>query len=336
MPLPLIPLIVAGAAAGATAIAGKKGYDSVKNMKETKRLASDIEEKYQEAYDSFDTGRLNVNNAFEEYGEEKLTILDGSMSEFIGVFSQLKNVDFSDRTVIDRLDKGSNVDLFMREIKKQTVEASKVLAAGVSSIAGGGLAAMGALGAATTFGAATTGTALASLTGVAATNATLAFFGGGSLAAGGLGMAGGMVVLGGIALAPALAIGSVIFASSTEKKLEEMKIQQAEIEVEREKLLSAKNVMFKIEKYTLRMKRLAVEVDTLFTRKISELAEIIEEYGVDYSRYTESQKVITQQAYTLAVTMKHLLDTPILTEEGELSPMLKDTISVTKEKLSRC
>lgn len=334
MPLPLIPFIVAGVAAASAAVAGKKGYDSIQNVQETKTLAVKIERNYKEKYDDFEQARNEVNREFENYGAEKFDILEGSMSDFVAVFSKLKNVDFTDNTIIENLDKVKDVNLFMQEVEKQTIVAGQVLKVGISSVAGGGLAAMGALGAATTFGAASTGTALASLSGVAATNATLAFFGGGSLAAGGLGMAGGMAVLGGIALAPALAIGSLIFAASTEKKLEKMKTKQVEIEVEQQKLQSAKVVMTKISRYTKKMRMLAVQVNELFEDSVDSLSSIIDRCGIDYQNFSETQKIKVQQTYMLAVTMKHLLDTAILDGEGELSSSLTDVIEVTTDRIS--
>ena len=76
-------------------------------------------------------------------------------------------------------------------------------------------------------------------------------------------MAGGAAVLGGIALAPALALGSVIFAASTKKKLEEMKIKREEINVEIEKLKSAISILKEIQTYTVKLSDLTTETDNL-------------------------------------------------------------------------
>lgn len=334
MPLPFIPLVVAGAVAASTAIAGKKGYDSYQNIKETKDIAESVERTYKSTFNQFEQTRIKTNEQFEQYGKEKLDILNGSLTSFVSTFKKLKHVDFSNKTMIDSIDKVADIDLFMKEVEKQTVKAAQVMTSGVSAIAGGGLAAMGAMGAATTFGLASTGTAIASLSGVAATNATLAFFGGGSLAAGGLGMAGGMAVLGGIVLAPALALGSIIFASSTEKKLEEMKKQKAEVEVEIAKLNSAKGIMTEISNYTVKVSQLAQSIDKLLTKYVGELAQVILVRGNDYRNFQLSEKEITKHTYELAVIMKHLLDSPIIDEEGKLSSALAGTITTTEKLLS--
>jgi cell division protein FtsB len=335
MPLPLIPLVVAGAVAASTAIAGKKGYDSYQNIKETKDIAESTEKRYKAAFQAFEQTRKQTNEHFEQYGREKLEILNGSMADFVTEFKKLKHVDFSNHTAIDSLDKVKDIDLFMREVEKQTIQAAQIMSSGVSAIAGGGLAAMGAMGAATTFGLASTGTAIASLSGVAATNATLAFFGGGSLAAGGLGMAGGMVVLGGIALAPALALGSIIFASSTEKKLEQMKKQKAEVDVEIAKLHSAQAIMKEIGNYTMKVHELAKNVDELLAKYVGILTQVIEGRGTDYRSFHLHEKELTKHTYELVVVMKHLLDTPIIDEAGNISTALEETIQITQQHVAK-
>ncbi|MGG0240784.1 hypothetical protein [Bacillus rhizoplanae] len=331
MPLPFIPLIVAAGAATATAVAGKKGHESYKNMKETKNIAESMETRYKNTFNAFDKARQDTNTQFEKYGELKLNILNSTMKEFISEFKKLKNVDFTDNTTIDSLEDVSDSKHFMQEIEKQVIAASDLLKSGISAIAGGGLAAFGALGATTMFGAASTGTAIASLSGVAATNATLAFLGGGSLAVGGLGMAGGMVVLGGIALAPALALGSVIFAASTKKKLEEMKIQREEVKVEIEKLKSATSILKEIQTYTVKLSDLTVQTNKLFADYIKTMRFLIYKKGNNYRNFSNDEQLTIRYVAELAVILKKLLDTPVIDEDGKRSTILEDVLKNTKK-----
>ncbi|WAA11972.1 hypothetical protein [Fervidibacillus halotolerans] len=333
MPLPLIPLIVAGATAASAAIAGKKGYDSYQNIKETKAIAEKLESKYGVAHSRLEKARKATNNTFEKYGLLKLEILDHSMKNFVDTFKQIKNVHFKDEAVTQEFVAKTDLEEFIVDIEKQVVKANHVFAAGATSIAGGGLAAMGAIGATTAFASASTGTAIASLSGIAAKNATLAFLGGGALSAGGLGVAGGTMVLGGIALAPALAIGSLIFSSTTEKKLEEMYKKKAEIEAEIQKINSAINVMKQIERTTIEMYKMTESTKELFDEKIKQMKDVIYKNGVDYNNYSEKDKNIIYQNYKLAVIMKEILNTSILTEDGELAPNLNDFIKEQKQKI---
>ena len=226
------------------------------------------------------------------------------------------------------------VEQFVLNIEKQVIKAGQIMTAGIASIAGGGLAAMGALGATTTFAAASTGTAIATLSGIAAQNATLAFLGGGSLAAGGLGIAGGTMVLGGIALAPALAIGSLIFAASTEKKLEEMYAKKAEVNTEVEKLSSASTVMDKIRLTTISMQELAESTDHLLKVNIRKMATIIGSVGVDYRKYSIEEQKTVHANYKLAIIMRDILNTTILNEDGNLVPNIQSVITTEQQKLS--
>jgi len=334
MPLPLIPLLVAGATAVSAAVAGKKGYDSYQNMKETKELAEQLELKYKKAYKQFETTRNKTNTTFENYGLLKLQILDGSMKKFIHTFQKIKHVEFTDQSVTEEFVTNTDINEFVLNIEKQVIKAGQVMTVGIASLAGGGLAAMGALGATTTFAAASTGTAIATLTGIAAQNATLAFLGGGALSAGGLGIAGGTMVLGGIALAPALAIGSLIFAASTEKKLEEMYAKKAEVNAEVEKLKSASNVMMQIRKTTLAMHELADSADQLFSRYIGEMENIILQKGNDFRRYSQEEKSIIHNNYKMAVIIKEILNTTILNDKGQLTENLNSVIEVNKKYIT--
>ena len=334
MPLPLIPFIVAGVAAVSAAVAGKKGYDSYQNIQETNELAQQLESKYKSTYEKFETSRNNTNDDFEKYGLLKLSILDGSMKDFIETFKHIKNVNFTGEAVTDNFVSSKDIDQFVLNIEKQVVKAGQVMTSGIASLAGGGLAAMGAVGATSSLAAASTGTAIASLSGIAAQNATLAFLGGGALSAGGLGIAGGTMVLGGIALAPALAIGSLIFAASTQKKLEEMYAKKAEVNAEVEKLKSAINVMTQISSTTENMHDLADSTNKLFLDNINKMKVIINQRGNDFKSYIVEEQVIIHNSYKLATIMKDILNTTILNNEGNLMPNIQSVITAEKRKIS--
>lgn len=333
MPLPFLPLLVAGAVAASTAVAGKKGYDSYQNMKETKELAAELQRKYKNAYNKFEDKKDATNEKFENYGRLKLEILNDTMKHFVESFKQIKHVEFKDEAEIESLVTSSDVGQLVIMIEQQVVKAGQILTAGAASLAGGGLAAMGAVGATTTFAAASTGTAIASLSGIAAQNATLAFLGGGSLATGGLGIAGGTMVLGGIALAPALALGSLIFAATTEKKLEEMYTKKAEVDAEVQKLTSATAVLTKIELTTKNMYELATSVKKLFDREINKMDAILSLKGLDFRHYTKEEQETIHQNYKFAIIMRDILNISILNEDGELVPNIQQLITAEKRKI---
>jgi hypothetical protein len=333
MPLPLIPAIVAAATAVSAAYGVKKGVDATSDLKKAKDIMTNLESKYKKVFHNFEQQRNTTNNAFETLGRTKLSVLAGTMNDFVTSFEKLKNVDFTDQTSFHTIEDISDSRRLLQDIKKQALHAVEVLGTGVTSVAGGAAAAFGAVGAAVAFASASTGTAIASLSGVAATNATLAFFGGGSLAAGGLGMAGGTLVLGGIALAPALAIGGALFASTAKKKLEEAKAEKAKIEVEMKKLEATTETMHSIEQKTLVMNRLTQQLDKILREYVSAMQQVISTSGVDYKAYGATEKKVIFQSYQYAETLKKVLDQPIIDENGVLHKNINDTIKVAEKKL---
>lgn len=71
---------------------------------------------------------------------------------------------------------------------------------------------------------------------------------------------------------------------------------------------------------------LLARLDTSFMQLISEMDKIIKTEGVDYSLFTpESKKKIASTAAT-AVTIKSILDTPLLNEDGSLTDSSEQVI----------
>lgn len=149
-----------------------------------------------------------------------MAVLNGTISDFLNVFTQIKNVDFKETEGLDELHRLHIDEQEFVELRSMAHFAGSVAGGAVAGTAGGALAAFGAYGAAQALAFASTGTAISALSGAAATNATLAFFGGGSLAAGGLGMAGGTAVLGGLVAGPALLVMGLVAGKAAKKGLE--------------------------------------------------------------------------------------------------------------------
>ena len=194
------------------------------------------------------------------------------------------------------------------------------MAGGASAgAAGGALTALGAWGAAQTLAAASTGTAISSLSGVAATNATLAFFGGGSLATGGLGIAGGTMVLGGLVAGPALLVMGLITGAKAQEKVEKSLENKAQAD---EIVESLKTVSFQCSSIRRRASmfyNLLAHIDSLFLPQVWNMEDVVKNEGTDFRMYTpESKKKIAVAAVT-AKSVKAVLDTPILKEDGELT-----------------
>lgn len=314
-----IPFIIVGAtiAMGVSGVGlgAKGGYDQHRAQK----LNKDSNRRAENASNRLEDLRIKCNKSLQNLGDEKLSVLNGSVTKFIDVFSQLKNVDFSGAEGLDELCKiqiGSKEFAEMRELTKFS---SSLLQGSATGLAGGALTALGAYGAATTFATASTGTAIASLHGVAATNATLAWFGGGSLAAGGAGMAGGAAVLGGIVAGPALLCMGIIVGSKAGKNLENARSNAYQTNEICEELENGSVECISIRRRCYMFYNLLARLDSYLVPLTFAMEDIIKTEGVDYSRYSiQSKKTVASAAATVS-SIKAVLDTPILTDSGALT-----------------
>lgn len=316
MPLPLIFIGIA-VATGLTGIGAgtKAGFDFSK----AKSINENAAERISEGVSRLDTYRKQCGKSLEKLGEEKLFILQNSLLQFVNNFSQIKNVDFTDSVGLDELqffhiDKKEFGEL--REMENVVLSLTGGLTAGVT---GGALAAFGAYSAAGTFAAASTGTAISTLSGAAATNATLAFFGGGSLATGGLGMAGGTAVLGGLVAGPALLVMGVILGAKAGKAVEDAKMNAAEANVACEQMETGALQCVAIRRRTDMFYSLLTRLDAYLLPLVYQMETIIKTEGTDYRMYSKESKATVLAAASTAVTVKAVLDTPILTDDGMLT-----------------
>ena len=132
-------------------------------------------------------------------------------------------------------------------------------------------------------------------------------------------MAGGMAVLGGIVAGPALAIGGMFMASKAEKALNDARanMDQAKMFQEQgENICSALNA---IQDRATQIKDLLDELDYRMARVVSDIDNIIYDFGTDFRKFNRSAKETVGIAVQIAKTIKIVIDTPLLNEDGELN-----------------
>lgn len=316
MALPLLFIGVA-AATGTFGVGStiKAGFDA-NTAKNVNQNANEI---VQSATDWVNAQRLACGRSLAQLGEEKLFVLNSTVTEFLDCFQKIKNVDFKETEGLDELKKMHLDEHEFVEMRSLVNFAGSLAGGAVAGTAGGALAAFGAYGAAQALAFASTGTAISALSGAAATNATLAFFGGGSLAAGGLGMAGGTAVLGGLVAGPALMVMGLVAGNAAKKNLEQAYTNRAEAVQIAAELEKAGLQCETIRRRTYLFYNLLARLDTYFLPLIYRMEEIVEQEGDNYRNYkSESKKVIASCA-SVAVSVKSVLDTPLLTDDGLLT-----------------
>ncbi len=316
MPLPLLFIGVV-AATGALGVGKtvKAGIDTV-NASNINKNANEIVE---DATKLLNAQRLACGNSLSHLGSEKLFVLNFSMTQFFDTFTQIKNVDFRETEGLDELRRLHVDEKEFTEMKTMVSFAGSLVGGAVAGTAGGALAAFGAYGAAQALACASTGTAIAALHGAAATNATLAFFGGGSLAAGGLGMAGGTMILGGLVAGPALMVMGFVAGSAAKKNLEKAYTNKAEAIQIASQLNTASLQCETIRRRTYLFYNLLARLDTYFLPLIYKMEDIVKAEGDDYRCYSPASKQVIASCASVAVSVKSVLDTPLLTDDGLLT-----------------
>lgn len=316
MPLPLLFIGVA-AATGTFGVGStiKAAIDANK----AKLINKNANEIVQDSIDWLNAQRFACGRSLTKLGEEKMYVLGSTVTEFLDTFQKIKNVDFREAEGLEELQK-LHVDVNTFTEMRSLVNFTTSLVGGtVAGTVSGALVAFGAYGAAQALAVASTGTAIASLSGAAATNATLAFFGGGSLAAGGLGMAGGVAVLGGLVAGPTLAVMGLVAGNAAKKNLEKAYTNKAEAVQISSQLNVAGLQCETIRRRTYMFYNLLARLDTYFLPLIYKMEDIFEKEGDDYSKYPEESKKVIASCVSIAVTIKSVLDTPLLTDDGLLT-----------------
>lgn len=330
MPLPLLFISVAAVTGGVGIGKTIKAGIDVNNAKQVNKNANEIIESSTEWINA---QRLACGNSLSQLGKQKIYILGSSITAFLDTFTKIKNVDFQESEGLEELKKFHIDEKEFVELKTMVNFAASLTGGIVSGTAGGAFVAFGAYSAAQILACASTGTAIASLSGAAATNATLAFFGGGSLTAGGLGMAGGSVVLGGLVAGPALLVMGFVAGHAAKKNLEKAYTNKAEALQIAAQLNTGALQCETIRRRTYMFYNLLARLDSYFLPMVYKMEDIFAMEGEDYRAYHKDSKQVIAICASLAVSIKSVLDTPILTDDGLLTEESETTAKNTEEFL---
>lgn len=328
-----IPFIIVGATiamgVSGAGIGAKGGYDQHR----ARKLNEESNTRVENASHRLEDQRIKCSKALQDLGDEKLSVLNGSVTKFVNEFSRLKNVDFTDSEGLDELSKIRMGTKEFAEMRELTKFSSSLLQGATTGLTGGALTAFGAYSAASALATASTGTAIASLHGVAATNATLAWFGGGSIAAGGAGMAGGAAVLGGIVAGPALLCMGIIVGSKAGKNLENARANAFQTNEICTELENGSIECMSIRRRCCMFYNLLARLDSYLTPLTYAMEDIIKSEGDDYSKFTEQSKKTIASAAATVSSVKAVLDTPILSDSGALTD--ESELLLTKNNMDK-
>ena len=144
-------------------------------------------------------------------------------------------------------------------------------------------------------------------------------------------MAGGTVVLGGLVAGPALMVLGLVAGASAKKNLEKARTNQLGAIQIAEELSAASKQCEAIRRRTYMFYNLLARLDSYFLPLVYKMENIVATEGDDYSQYTVDSKKCIASCASFAISIKGVLDTPILTEDGNLTDESKKKAISTKE-----
>ena len=330
-----LPFLFIGVAAATGAVGAGKTMKAGIDAHAANQINESANQIVEESTEMINAQRASCSEALKCLGEEKVFLLNENMTQFLDTFTKLKNVDFHETEGLSELSKLHIDEQDFVELRNLCNFAIPLAGGSIAGTASGALAAFGAYGAAQALACASTGTAIASLSGAAATNATLAFFGGGSLAAGGWGMAGGAMVLGGLVAGPALLVMGLVTGKAAEKSLDKAKINRLEAVQMAEQLDTASKQCEAIRRRTYMFYNLLARLDSFFLPCIYKMEDVVKAEGYDYSCYTEESKKAIAACASIAVSIKSVLDTQLLTDDGMLTDESAGVVVDTEEFVNK-
>lgn len=327
MPFPL--LLIAGAAVAGTIGVGKT-IDAISTQSKANDINEDAQSVVDFAKNKMSFAKTESGESLSMLGDCKVRILNSSIRDFVNEFGKLTKVENN-----ESIDKDFSITIDEKEIeelKELSIIASSLAKGAAGGVVSGAVTAFGAYSAAGVLASASTGTAIATLSGAAATNATLAFFGGGSIAAGGLGVAGGTAVLGGLVAAPALVILGVVASSKANANLEDARSNLAKAKAFDSEISLAVTECVSIRRGADMMNRFLISLNSIFAPLVSEMTDIINYNGTDFSLYSDEDKKTIRKAGALARSIKAILNIAILNDEGRYnSDSTNQLVSIKKE-----
>lgn len=322
-----LPIILAGAAIAAGGYGVKKGFDAKKDLSRAKGINSEAERTYNQSKTSLKSAHDRAKSAMERTGRIKFNTYENLLIPFIDTFSNIKNLEFDGKGLESKSTEISESNFI--ELTRVAIEMKDLVQGGLSAIGAGGLAGLAAYGSVGTLASASTGTAIGSLSGAAATNATLAWLGGGALSAGGMGVAGGTMILGSIVTGPVLAVGGMMMASKAGETLNEAKSNLEKAKLAAQEMKTATVATKAIRTRFAEVYKLIEELSVPLRQNLDNLYMITRRNN-DYSSFSKSERETAYKTFQLAVSMKNIIEAPIINEDGSLNHETKSLILTTK------
>ncbi len=311
----MIPLLIGGGVLGVLGLAGHSVAKDTNN--EAAEVSNQAQKIYDDAKNALEPAYEHMEASLLELGNQKKRALDLCVKKFMPVYDSIKHIQINEST--DMMDESSKFTFN----SQQALQIQKMAGIYNSAITSGtAAAATSAIIALAVNGSLPIVTGTLSIAGTALSLGEIGIAAG--LAGSALSFGAAMTPLGVIA-GPAMFATALSASFKADENLEKAKALRAEARKKAEEM-KAHTVLYKTiaDKADLFCKLLSELTDT-FAKGIYKMDKMVKAkvnwytWKVDQSRLTEDDQKLIAITRSLAGAVKALIDTPILTENGELA-----------------
>lgn len=320
-----IPILLAGLGVAAGVI-GAGGHLSAKETNErAQRVSQKAQNLYNDAKHELELAQNETEKALVKLGYYKKSVLDTSMNQFLTTYDKVKHIQVKESIGIDEISKFTIDQQGAIEIRKMTNIYSSSFASSATGVAAGAAVALAASG------------ALPIVTGELA-------LAGSALAAGEIGMAAGFA---GAAMTPLAAVAAPVIlftgisaSMKADENLEKANTIYAEAKAASEKMKISIILCGAITERSEMFEDLLGDLNKMFSECSNLLAGVVrKKEGRVFKKKLTSEDFSEEDLKLIAVTralagaVKSVIDTPILSKEGNISYEAEDIYDQTIEKL---
>lgn len=328
MPIPFLlglGAVIAGAA-------GVGGHLSAKETNEqAQRVSRDAQNLYNNAKASLVTAQNKTEQSLLTLGYRKKNVLDTSMNQFLNSFNKIKEINFRETVGLNELSKFTIDQQGALEIQRMSDIYSDSIKSGATGAAAGAVIALAASGAlpVVTGTLATAGTAvMAGEIGVAA-----------GLAGSALSFGAAMTPLAAVA-APVVLFTGISASVKADENLEKANVMYSEARSAAEQMRISETLCYAISERANMFDNLLVDLNTMFTECSGLMAGLIrKKEGKIFKKKLNSADFTDDEIKLIAVTralagaVKSVIDTPMLSKDGEISYESKNMYETTVNEL---
>lgn len=324
-----IPFILAGIGI-ATGVIGGVGHACAKETNEkAEKISRDAQRMYNNEKDALENMKNKAENDLLQLGYSKKNVLESSMKQFVKTYDKIKNISITASLGMDEISNFCIDNQDIIEINELSNIYSSVVQSGVATATTSAIIALASSGSLSivTSGLSIAGTALAAgeITSAA------------SIAGAALSFGASMTPLVAVA-APVIFITAFSASTKADENLEKAEEMYAEAEEAVEKMKVSETLCKAISERSKMFNELLIDLDKMFSECVNLLDEIIKKkektkFWKRNKSYDFSQKELELIAVTraLAGAEKTILDTPILSKQGNLFDGFQEVYNRTSE-----